>query len=230
MVNSASQFNIFVVEDDLRVRGELITLLERNGYAVQTSDDFAHLSDAILEANPSLVLLDLTLPVCDGQVICAELRRHSTVPIIVVTSRDNTMDELLCLSLGADDFVTKPYDSQILLAHISSLLRRVYASEADPQLICGGVTLDVARSEVRYGEQSAELTKNELRLLHLLMQRSGTIVARADLQNELWQSDEFVDDNTLTVNINRLRSTLEGLGVSPDFLQTRRGQGYMIDL
>jgi DNA-binding response OmpR family regulator len=223
------KFTIFVVEDDPRVRSELVTLLESNGYLALTASNFEHLPETILAAAPSLVLLDLTLPVADGQIICRELRRHSTVPIIVVTSRDNGMDELVCLNLGADDFVAKPYNPQILLAHIASLLRRVYADQASALLTCGGVTLDTARSEVSFAGSTAELTKNELRLLHLLMQRSGKIISRVDLQNELWQSDEFVDDNTLTVNINRLRSTLESLGVNGDFLQTRRGQGYLID-
>jgi DNA-binding response OmpR family regulator len=221
-------FSIFIVEDDREMRAELVTLLQRNGYATQTSDDFAQVIEEVLASGCDLLLLDLSLPVLDGHLICSELHRLSSVPIIVVTSRDNSIDELLALNKGADDFITKPYDPQILLAHIASLLRRVYSERALPLLACSGVTLDRLRGEASYAGKTAELSKNELRILTALMERKGEIVSRAELQNELWLSDEFVDDNTLTVNVNRLRATLSGIGVPEQFLQTRRGQGYQV--
>jgi DNA-binding response OmpR family regulator len=222
-------YTIFVVEDDQPVRDELLTLLSHNGFEVKTSDDYANMVEAVLAAAPDLLILDLTLPEVDGQVICREVRRQSTLPILIVTSRDNSLDELICMNQGADGYITKPYNPPILLAHVTSLLRRTYSDTGGPVLMCGGVSLEVARGQVSYGGKTVDLTKNELRILHLLMVRKGEIVSRQDIQNELWQSDEFVDDNTLTVNINRLRTTLSTVGVREGFVQTRRGQGYLIE-
>lgn len=220
-------YNIFVVEDDRLIREELTTLLERNGYEVSSSDDFESIVACVLDASPDLVILDLNLPCVDGHYVCRKLRAKSTIPIVVVTSRDSDIDELLSMNLGADDFIPKPYKPQILLARLSSVLRRAYRVDSSRRLNHKGMELDLAKSQVSYRGRTAELTKNELRILQLLMCRHGQIVSRADLQNELWQSDEFVDDNTLTVNVNRLRTTLAGIGVE-DFLQTRRGQGYLV--
>jgi DNA-binding response OmpR family regulator len=207
-------------------------LLERNLYDVLASSDFKTVVVDALAATPDIILLDLNLPYVDGHVICRELREHSSVPIIVVTSSDSDLDELMAMNLGADDYVTKPYRPQILLARMASVLRRAGGDkgsiEASATLSYQGLELDAARSEVSYGEQSAELTKNELRILQVLMLKSEQIVTRVDLQNELWQSDQFVDDNTLTVNVNRLRTTLSGIGAS-DVLHTKRGLGYYIE-
>ena len=157
------------------------------------------------------------------------MRRKSDVPIIVVTSRDNDMDELLTLSLGADDFVPKPYNDQVLLAHVATVLKRSYGEGAAAAEIChGGVTLDTARCRVSAGGRTAELTKNELRILALLMRNAGAVVSRQRIQEELWASDEFVDDNTLTVNVSHLRSTLAKIGVE-DFVLTKRGMGYLVE-
>lgn len=220
-------YKIFIVEDDVKIRTELKILLEKYGYDCVTTEDFAHIPALVLQAKPHLVLLDINLPLFDGYQICREIRAQSALPIIIVTSRDSEMDELMSMNLGADDFITKPYHTQILLARISSVLKRCYRTETSLTVEHNGVELDVSKSMVRHGESEAELTKNELRILHLLMENKGKILSRDDLMNDLWQSDEFVDDNTLTVNINRLRKKLEGIGVT-DFLLTRRGQGYMV--
>lgn len=220
-------FKIFIVEDDVKIRTELKILLEKYGYNCITTEDFAHITALVLQASPHLVLLDINLPQFDGYQICREIRALSSVPIIIVTSRDSQLDELMSMNLGADDFIPKPYHTQILLARISSVLKRCYQKEDVLKIEHNGVVLDISKSIVFHGENQAELTKNELRILHLLMENKGKILSRDDIMNALWQSDEFIDDNTLTVNINRLRKKLEGIGVT-NFLLTRRGQGYLV--
>ena len=220
---------ILVVEDDHQIQQELVLLLQRNGFEAQALTSFESVPQQIIAAHPDLVLLDLNLPGIDGQQICREVRQLSNVPIIVVTSRNTDLDELMVLSLGADDFNAKPYNTQILLMHITSVLRRANSDvTTGTKLSHAGVTLDSSSCKVSANQKSVELTKNELRILSLLMQNAGTVVSRQRIQEELWQSDEFVDDNTLTVNISHLRSTLASIGVE-DFVMTRRGLGYVIE-
>ena len=220
---------ILVVEDDHQIQQELVLLLQRNGLEAQALTSFESVPQQIIAAHPDLVLLDLNLPGIDGQQICREVRQLSNVPIIVVTSRNTDLDELMVLSLGADDFIAKPYNTQILLMHITSVLRRSNNDvTTGTKLSHAGVTLDSSSCKVSANQKSVELTKNELRILSLLMQNAGTVVSRQRIQEELWQSDEFVDDNTLTVNISHLRNTLASIGVE-DFVMTRRGLGYVIE-
>ncbi|MBF0920582.1 MAG: response regulator transcription factor [Atopobium sp.] len=220
---------ILVVEDDHQIQQELVLLLQRNGFEAQALTSFESVPQQIITAHPDLVLLDLNLPGIDGQQICREVRQLSNVPIIVVTSRNTDLDELMVLSLGADDFIAKPYNTQILLMHITSVLRRANSDvTTGTKLSHAGVTLDSSSCKVSANQKSVELTKNELRILSLLMQNVGTVVSRQRIQEELWQSDEFVDDNTLTVNISHLRNTLASIGVE-DFVMTRRGLGYVIE-
>lgn len=220
---------ILVVEDDHQIQQELVLLLQRNGFEAQALTSFESVPQQIISAHPDLVLLDLNLPGIDGQQICREVRQLSNVPIIVVTSRNTDLDELMVLSLGADDFIAKPYNTQILLMHITSVLRRANSDvTTGTKLSHAGVTLDSSSCKVSANQKSVELTKNELRILSLLMQNAGTVVSRQRIQEELWQSDEFVDDNTLTVNISHLRNTLASIGVE-DFVMTRRGLGYVIE-
>ena len=220
---------ILVVEDDHQIQQELVLLLQRNGFEAQALTSFESVPQQIIAAHPDLVLLDLNLPGIDGQQICREVRQLSNVPIIVVTSRNTDLDELMVLSLGADDFIAKPYNIQILLMHITSVLRRANSDvTTGTKLSHAGVTLDSSSCKVSANQKSVELTKNELRILSLLMQNAGTVVSRQRIQEELWQSDEFVDDNTLTVNISHLRNTLASIGVE-DFVMTRRGLGYVIE-
>lgn len=220
---------ILVVEDDHQIQQELVLLLQRNGFEAQALTSFESVPQQIIAAHPDLVLLDLNLPGIDGQQICREVRQLSNVPIIVVTSRNTDLDELMVLSLGADDFIAKPYNTQILLMHITSVLRRANSDvTTGTKLSHASVTLDSSSCKVSANQKSVELTKNELRILSLLMQNAGTVVSRQRIQEELWQSDEFVDDNTLTVNISHLRNTLASIGVE-DFVMTRRGLGYVIE-
>lgn len=221
--------SIFIVEDEEKIRRELAEFLTRYGYDCHCGNDFAHILEDILRVRPSLVLLDINLPVFDGYYICRELRRVSNVPIIMVTSRDSDMDELMSMNLGADDFVTKPYNTQILLARIASVLKRSGRPAAAECLMLGGITLNLARGVLAVdGGGEIDLSKNEQKILHCLMEHAGAVVTREALMQALWQSDAFVDDNTLTVNINRLRKKLAQAGL-PNVLQTKRGQGYRME-
>lgn len=220
--------SIFVVEDDTVLRDELVRLLDLQGYAVRTATSFDRVVADILETNPDCVILDLKLPGEGGHAICRDVRQASTVPVIMLTSSDNEFDEVMSMNLGADDYVTKPYNPAVLLARVQSVLRRARGAEPTTKLTHKGVTLDVARGQVEYDDSSVELTRNELKILHMLMENHDVIVARQELMMELWQSDAFIDDNTLTVNINRLRKSLNSIGVPDDFLVTRRGQGYLV--
>lgn len=221
-------FKILIVEDEEKIRVELQNLLNRYGYEALTLDDFHEVDQQILRIQPHLVLLDINLPEMDGYMICRSLRQQSSIPILMVTSRSSDLDELMSMSLGADDFITKLYNVQILLAHIQAVLKRAYPQDQGRLLEVNGVTLDLSKGCVMHENQSVELTKNEIRILWLLMRKQGTIVSRDEIMTDLWQSEEFVDDNTLTVNINRLRRKLESIGVSPDYLSTKRGLGYRI--
>ena len=218
---------IFIVEDEPRLREELGSVLEKNGYECILAEQFEQITEDIVKAAPDLVLLDLGLPVYDGFYICRKLRQVSEVPVIVVTSSDSDMDELMSLNLGADDFITKPYNIHILLAHIAAVLVRSHGRKGSLMMTHKGLTLDIGKSRAVHKEQSVDLTKNELGILRCLMEHKGTIVSRDELIQELWEMEEFVEDSTLTVNINRLRKKLADVGLS-DYLTTKRGQGYMV--
>lgn len=220
-------FRILIVEDNKSVGSELSFLLSKNGYQCELLSDFKDVTGYVLKSRPHLVLLDINLPVYDGYYICRCIRRKSDVPIIVVTSRNSEIDELMSMNLGADDFITKPYNIQILLLRIASLLRRSYHKNNGSLVITGDCKIDLTAGQIKYKEQRIELTKNEQKILTCLIQKKGTIVSRDDLIRYLWQSDEYIDDNTLTVNVNRLRKKLEEAGLS-HFIETRRGQGYAI--
>ena len=218
---------IYIVEDDAAIRTELAQVLERNGFTTAACTAFDAVVDDILAADPDLVLLDLTLPGTDGQFVCRDLRTRSDVPIIVLTSRTTEIDEVMSMTMGADDFVPKPYRARVLVARIQALLRRVAGAQDRRVVEHNGVTLDLSRSTASANGRQVELTKNEMRILALLISRAGTIVSREAIMRDLWDSDAFVDDNTLTVNINRLRATLEKIGVT-GYLTTHRGRGYSV--
>lgn len=218
---------IYIVEDEPRLREELRSVLMKNGYECMLAEEFEHVAEDILEAAPDLVLLDLSLPVHDGLYICRRLREKSDVPVIIVTSSDKDMDELMSLNLGADDFITKPYNVHILLAHITAVLLRIHGRKNSLTLMHKGLTLDIGKSKAFFGGHSVELTKNELGILKLLLDHKDTIVSRDELIQELWEMEEFVEDSTLTVNINRLRKKLADIGLY-DYLTTKRGQGYLV--
>ncbi|WP_346938430.1 response regulator transcription factor [uncultured Clostridium sp.] len=220
--------SIMIIEDNQQLQNEIGILLTRNGYSVMKINEFDNIPKLVKESSPHLILLDINLPYDDGFKICTEIRSFSNVPIIFVTSRDTNIDELMSITLVGDDFITKPYNAQILLARINSLLKRVYPSEkANDFIEYNGVRLNVLSSNVEYGDKEIELTKNELKILHYLLINKGKIVSRVDIMEYLWDSAMFVNDNTLTVNITRLRNKFEEIGIS-DFIKTKRGQGYII--
>lgn len=216
---------ILIVEDNKKIRGELSIFLAKNGYQCTAPENFENVVQTILAQAPHLVLLDINLPAADGYHICRELRKRSDVPVIVVTSRDTEMDEFMAMNLGADDFVTKPYNLQILLMRIASVLKRSYKEQASDTLDCGDFSVSLSKSLLICGGGETELTKNELKILSCLCEHRGAIVSRDILMVQLWNSELFVDDNTLTVNINRLRRKLEDAGLG-NVIQTKRGQGY----
>lgn len=228
LYTKAMMYSIYLVEDEEKIRGELSALLQKYGYRCVCETAFENIAQAALLSSCDMVLLDINLPRYDGFYVCREIRKQSDLPIIMVTSRDSDVDELMSINLGADDYVTKPYNPQILLARIEALLKRAHAHEnASAALSHKGLLLDVAAGIVSYNENSVELTKNEIKILHMLVQNAGNIVSRNELIDSLWQTDEFIDDNTLTVNINRLRAKLTAIGAE-GFISTRRGQGYCV--
>lgn len=219
---------ILIVEDDKKLREELKIFIEKHGYNVEMLEKFDNTIEDSLNVKPDLILLDINLPYVDGEYICKEIRKVSNVPIIIVTSRDNELDELLSINNGADQYVTKPYNIQILLAKIERLLKRSYNSNVGQDKIhCGNFILNISKSTIEKENNSLELTKNELKILYLLVLNKEKIVSRNEIMDYLWDSESFVDDNTLTVNINRLRTKLEEIGLQ-GIIETKRGLGYIL--
>ena len=199
-----------------------------NGYSVLKPKDFNNIPKIVKEDNPDLILLDINLPNDDGFKICTEIRSFSKIPIIFITSRNTNIDELMAITLGGDDFITKPYNTQILLARINALIKRAYPNNSNLDVIeHNGFKLNILSSTIEYNGNSEELTKNEMKILYYLLINKGKIVSRAAIMEYLWDSSMFVNDNTLTVNITRIRNKIEEIGLK-DFIKTKRGQGYII--
>ena len=219
---------ILIVEDDEKLRDELEKFLNNNGCKAESIKKFDNTIHDILKINPDLILLDINLPGADGEFICKEIRKQSNMAIIMVTSRDNELDELISLNYGADHYITKPFNIQILLAKINSLLRRANMSiENSNRIDAKDFTLDMSKNTMEKNNKSIELMKNEFRILKYFVENREKIVSREDIIECLWDSESFIDDNTLTVNITRLRNKLEELGLK-ELLQTKRGQGYIL--
>ena len=219
---------IMVIEDDTAIQEELALLLENEGYMPLVVTNFTDiLGQAVLE-RPDLILLDIGLPGRDGFSLCAALRKAVSAPVIFVTSRDASTDEVRALSLGGDDYITKPYSVPVLLARIKAVLRRS-SGEPEPAdiLEAGGLRLSLTKGVVSANGKTAELTRNELQILACLMAHTGQIVSRADLIDALWDNQIYIDDNTLSVNMTRLRGKLAEIGL-PDAIKTRRGMGYQL--
>ena len=218
---------IMIIEDNENLKKELIEFLSRYGYDSYGVEDYKNVVNIILNDKPDLVLLDINLPYYDGYFICREIRKNNNIPIIIVTSRDSDMDEIMSINLGADDFITKPYNTQVLLARIGSLLRRTAVGNVQDILEHKGLKLNINKGEVSYKDRSIDLSKNEFKILSCLIKNKETIVSREDLMDYLWNSDLFIDDNTLSVNVTRLRKKLDDLGVK-NGIETKRGLGYIL--
>lgn len=221
-------FKIIIVEDDKEIREELKILLENSGHQVKLVTEFENAHQKIIDEQAHLVLLDINLPNKSGYEICSKIRTKSNIPIIFVTSRNNSMDELKGIMLGGDDYIEKPYNVPILLARIQNLLNRTYQKEnKESKIEYKGLVLDILKSTIKYQEKEIELTKTEIKTLYFLLQHKDIIVPRADIINYLWDNEVYADDNSLSVIITRIREKIKELGID-NFIETKRGQGYKL--
>ena len=221
-------YKIIIVEDDKEIREELKILLENSGHQVKLVTEFENVVQKIIDEQAHLVLLDINLPNKSGYEICSKIRTKSNIPIIFVTSRNNSMDELKGIMLGGDDYIEKPYNVPILLARIQNLLNRTYQKEnKESKIGYKGLVLDILKSTIKYQEKEIELTKTEIKTLYYLLQHKDIIVPRADIINYLWDNEVYADDNSLSVIITRIREKIKELGID-NFIETKRGQGYKL--
>lgn len=218
---------IILVEDEVVIREEIKSLLESYNYQVKVLTDFENILTEVLALEGDLLLLDLNLPKFDGFYWMKEIRKNSNMPIMILTSSQKEMDELLGLQLGADDYIQKPFHAQILLARIQAVLARTNHQKNERKLLGPNFEYQVERHEVSCESGTWSLSGNEHLILSLLLEHRGKVVQRETLMNHLWQHCSFVDDNTLTVNVNRLRKHLKEMGIE-DCIQTKRGEGYII--
>ena len=221
-------YKIMIVEDDIEIREELKILLQNNGYEVKVTTNFENVEKQILEEQCHLILLDINLPNKNGYEICSKIRTKSKLPIIFVTSRNSSMDELNGIMLGGDDYIEKPYNVPVLLARIQNLLNRVYPKEQkSSKLEYKGITLDILKSQIKYNDKEIELTKTEIKTLYYLLKNTDRIIARTEIIDYLWDNEVYADDNSLSVVITRLREKLKKIGVD-HLIETKRGQGYKL--
>lgn len=221
-------YRLLIVEDDAGIAGAVGKQAEMWDFSVKVVEDFRRVLEDVAAFDPHIVLLDISLPFYDGYYWCGEIRKRSKVPIIFISSAADNINIVMAMNMGADDFIAKPFDQSVLMAKIQALLRRTYAFAASvPVLEHRGALLNTGDATLTYGEEKIPLTKNEYRILLCLMENRGTVVSREKLMERLWETDCFVDDNTLTVNVNRLRKKLDGVGLT-DFIVTRFGVGYLV--
>lgn len=221
-------YKIFVVEDDASIKEELITFLENSGYEAEGIKDFKNSEAEILASGADLILMDIEIPYINGEMLLAALRRKTDTPVIMVTSRTSEVDEVLSMSYGADDYITKPYNPTILLLRISAVLKRYKShSAADENMHYGGFTINKLKGTLSGDKGETALTKNEMIIFEALYERMGEIVSRDMIMTRLWDNEEYINDNALTVNISRLRNKLAELGLT-DAIETRKKQGYIL--
>lgn len=216
---------IFIVEDDKSICMELVEILENEGYAASYLTDFEHSKEKILAAGADLILMDINIPGINGRNLLKEIRKESDIPVIMVTSRTSEMDEVLSMSYGADDYITKPYNPTILLLRIAAVLKRMEGSQNVASY--RGAEVNFSKGTIRLGEKEQVLTKNEMIIFQRLLSSKDKIVSRDEIMTDLWDNEEYVNDNALTVNISRLRTKLAELGL-PDAIETRKKQGYRL--
>lgn len=216
---------ILIVEDEKIIRNELKTLLENSGYEVITIENFDNPKEDIIKSKADLVLLDINIPKVNGEILLKEIRKESNIPVIMVTSRVGEVDEVLSISYGADDYITKPYNPTILLLRIQNIFKRMEISKEDMNY--DGIIVNSKKGILEKDGKTLELTKNEMIIFSFLLSNRGKIVTRDDLMTDLWNNNEFINDNALTVNISRLRSKLQDFGLE-NKIETRKGQGYKL--
>ena len=220
---------ILIIEDDVNYKDNLCKLLEKWQFKLVVAEDFSNIIEIFIKEQPNLILLDINLPQYDGFYWCSKIRELSKVPIIFISSRNTTIDMVMSINMGGDDFIQKDFDQQILIAKINAILRRTYSyiDTNDTIIEHKGLVLNLKDGQVYYDDKKINLTGNEFRILSILMENKGNIVTREKIMRKLWESENFVDDNTLTVNVTRLRKKLEYVGKT-DFIITKKGQGYII--
>ena len=222
-------YRIFLVEDDPIIAETVQKHLESWGWQVIAAAEFARVMDDFSAFDPQLVLLDISLPVYNGYHWCSEIRKVSRVPVIFLSSASDNMNIVMAMHMGGDDFIPKPFDLNVLTAKVQALLRRTYEfSREQAEIALGGGALRLREGVFVKGDVRLELTRNEFRILEMLLENRGRIVSREELMERLWSTDSFVDENTLSVNVNRLRKKLEGAGLF-DAIRTRKGEGYIIE-
>ncbi len=224
-------YKILIIEDDQSLQALLKEYLEKYEYKVSTISDFKNIESQFEQINPDLVLLDINLPYFDGFYLCRTMRRKSSVPIIIMSARTGEMEQIMGIELGADDYVIKPFNTDILHSKIKAALRRTYGEYSKSDI--GGFqfnkfSLDDNSFKINYNSVTSELSKNEYKLLKKLLDKRDKIVSREELLEELWDDSSFVDDNTLTVNVTRIKNKLADIGLS-DIIKTKRGTGYYFD-
>ncbi|MFL0253285.1 response regulator transcription factor [Clostridium neuense] len=222
-------YKIMIVEDEEKIRDILKKSLEKWSFEVYAVEDFNSIFEGFVRLEPQLVLMDVNLPVCDGFYWCSKIRSISKTPIVFLSSRSSNMDIVMAVNMGGDDYITKPFSIEVLVAKINAVLRRAYsyAETSLDTLEFNNVVISLKNNTVYYNDETIELTKNEFKILYVLMKNHDNIVSREDIMQELWQDENFIDDNTLTVNINRLRKKLKEIGLV-DFIKTIKNQGYVI--
>lgn len=221
-------YKILIIEDDEVIAKTIQKQLESWNYEAKCATDFKDILGEFMDFNPQLVLLDISLPLFNGYHWCSEIRRVSKVPIIFISSMSNNMNIVMAMNMGADDFIVKPFDLTVLMAKVQAMLRRTYDFAGQTNFLeHKGVVLNTNDTTLTYQNEKLELTKNDYKILQILMERKEKVVSREDIMTRLWESDSYVDDNTLTVNVTRLRKKLEGIGVK-DFIVTKKGIGYMV--
>ncbi|MHC1749673.1 MAG: response regulator transcription factor [Cellulosilyticaceae bacterium] len=224
------EYKVFLVEDDEIIATQIKKFLLTWGYKVEAATDFNNVLDAFANFNPHIVLLDISLPFYNGYYWCSEIRKISKVPIVFLSSSDDNMNIVMAMNMGADDFVGKPFDLQVLGAKIQAMLRRTYAFNGTAMLLeHKGVILNLANASLEVGGKRLELTKNEFRILEILFENRGKIVSREAIMKHLWDGDCFIDDNTLAVNLTRLRKKLDEASIK-DFITTKKGIGYLLEI
>ena len=216
---------ILIIEDDFELSNELKILLDNNGYQGIILQDSQNALENIIKINPDLILLDIKLPYLNGQQLLKQIRKNSNVPIIMVTSKDSEIDEILAMSYGADDYITKPYNPTILVLHIEAIFKRL--NKIDNNLVYHGVNINLSKSILKKDNIELLLSKNEMSIFYFLFMNQGKIVSRDEIMNYLWGTDKFIDDNTLTVNMTRLKKKLVQIGLI-NVIETRRDQGYIL--
>lgn len=223
-----NKYRILIVEDDEVIAHSIQKLMGDWGREACCVEDFSKVLDTFASYNPHLVILDIALPACNGFYWCMEIRKISRVPVVFLSSASDNMNIVIAMNMGGDDFIAKPFDRNVLAAKIQAILRRTYDFAANTELIAHkGAVLNTADATLTYEGQHIDLTKNDYKILKMLLENKGKTVSRDALMTRLWETDCFVDENTLTVNITRLRKKLEQAGLT-DFIVTRKGMGYLI--